>query len=106
MAIQHAFCYEEKDVDVEVMLTTDKKYKDCGNLFCKTMLKREVASIIFQGSYSQIGKINTFVAKWLETNQYEICDKPFTIYHNSPHNSKKETEFLTEICFPICHHEN
>lgn len=101
MAIQHEFNYDEKYVDVEVMLSTNLLYETRGNLRCAKISEKEVASIVFQGSYSQIGKINVFVAKWLEANGYLICGQPISIYHNSPRESEKEKEFLTELCFPI-----
>lgn len=105
MAIQHLICNEKNEIDVEVLLSTEtrnKKQRPCGNLIFQTFPQRQVVSIIFQGSYSQIGRINTFVARWLQTNLYEICDKAFSIYHNSPRESQSENEFITELCFPVC----
>lgn len=101
MAVQHMIRSQGDEIDVEVLLSTEKKEKNCGLIQAKVIPEREVASIIFKGSYSQIGKINIFVAKWLEENNYEICDKAFSIYHNSPKECKSEEEFITELCFPI-----
>lgn len=102
MAIQHMISSEKNEIDVEVLLSTNKEQKACGNLKFRKLPERQVASIIFKGSYSQIGRINTFVARWLETNHYEICDKAFSIYYNSPRESQSEDQFVTELCFPVC----
>lgn len=102
MAIQHMISSQKNEMDVEVLLSTDKEQKDCGKLKFRKLPERKVVSIIFKGSYSQIGRINTFVARWLETNHYEICDKAFSIYHNSPRESQVEDQFVTELCFPVC----
>lgn len=101
MAIQHMISNHGNKIDVEVLLSTEKKEKDSGLIQAKTIPQREVASIIFKGSYSQIGAINLFVARWLEKNNYEICDKAFSIYHNSPKECEAEEDFITELCFPI-----
>lgn len=102
MAIQHMISSQNNEIDVEVLLSTDEEQKACGKLKYRKMPKCQVVSIIFKGSYSQIGRINTFVARWLETNHYEICDKAFSIYHNSPRESQVEDQFVTELCFPVC----
>lgn len=102
IAIQHMISNQKNEIDVEVLLSTDKEQKACGNLKFRKLPERQVVSIIFKGSYLQIGRINTFVAKWLETNHYEICDKAFSIYHNSPRESQAEDQFVTELCFPVC----
>ena len=102
MAIQHMISSQKNEIDVEVLLSIDKEQKTSGNLKYRKFPERQVASIVFKGSYSQIGRINTFVARWLETNHYEICDKAFSIYHNSPRESQAEDEFITELCFPVC----
>lgn len=101
LAIQHMISNHENKIDVEVLLSTEKKEKDIGLIQAKTIPQREVASIIFKGSYSKIGEINLFIAKWLEENNYEICDKAFSIYHKSPRECEAEEEFITELCFPI-----
>jgi effector-binding domain-containing protein len=55
------------EIDVEVLLSTDKEQKACGNLKFRKLPERQVASIIFKGGYSKIGRINAFVARWMET---------------------------------------
>lgn len=82
------------------------KQKECRELEYKDYPERETASVIFRGEYPQIGRINTFLARWLESNHYEIIGEFFSIYHNSPKECKKPEEFVTELCVPILKKED
>lgn len=97
----HARNEENGHIDVEIMLYIDNALNDVQPLFCRKIEEHTVASIMFKGSYMQIYKINTMLAKWLEVNCYEIASEPYSIYHKSPKNNVNEEKFLTEICFPI-----
>lgn len=101
MAINHGIDDESGEMDVEVMLSLRKEYKSCVNVNVYKIPERKVASVAFQGSYMQIGYINSFVAEWLEMNQYQIAGEVFSIYHNSPGDKVAEEDYITEICFPI-----
>lgn len=101
MAINHEINYEKNDMDVEVMLSIEKSKECSGDIKIYKMPECKVASLIFQGSYARIGSINSFVARWLENNQFEISGKVVSIYHTSPRESRIEEEFVTELCFPI-----
>jgi DNA-binding transcriptional MerR regulator len=101
MAIYHGIDEATGRICVEVQLPLLKEYKVIGPLSVSKLPKREVASIIFQGSYSQIGTINTVVADWLEKNSLEINGQNFSIYHKSPGNSSDDKSFITELCFPV-----
>lgn len=101
MAVNHGINDEENGFDVEVQLSVEKSQKCNGDIKIYRIPECTVASIIFQGSYARIDSINSFVARWLENNQFEISGKVFSIYHNSPRESKSEENFVTELCFPI-----
>ena len=93
---------EEKGyIDVDILLYIDNPLRDIEPLYCRKIEEHEVASIMFKGSYLQIYKINTMLAKWIEVNRYEMVSDPYSIYHKSPKNSDNEEKFFTEICFPI-----
>lgn len=85
----------------EVQVCINKEYKFKPPLLFKKLPQRKVVSVVFKGKYSQICDINTQVAKWLEDNQLEIADNPFTIYYKSPGNCDNDNQFISEICFPI-----
>jgi DNA-binding transcriptional MerR regulator/effector-binding domain-containing protein len=101
MAANHGIDDESGEMDVEVQLSLGKKYESYVNVNVYKIPERKVASVTFQGSYTQIGDINSFVAEWLEMNQYQIVGEVFSIYHNSPGDKVTEEDYITEICFPI-----
>jgi DNA-binding transcriptional MerR regulator len=101
VAIQHEINYEENYIDVEVQLSVDKMMKDTGSLSFRQVPEHEVASVMFQGTYSQIGAINLYAAKWIEQNGYEVDGDVFCIYHNSPKDERDENNYITEVCFPV-----
>lgn len=101
MAIYYECDDKTEMLDVEVLLSLDKKYSEGENIKIYIMPRCEVASVVFRGSYTKIGDINSFVAEWLEKNKFKIAGKPFSIYHNSPANQSMEKDFVTELCFPI-----
>ncbi len=100
IAINHGM-HDEHDMDVEVQLSVEKSQECHGKIKIYKVPECKVASIVFQGSYAKISAINSFIARWMENNQYEISGKVFSIYHNSPRESKSEENFVTELCFPI-----
>lgn len=101
MAIYHGVEENNGMMDVEVQFPVDKEYRSNGKPAIFQIPEREVASVVFKGSYSQIGSINTVVAEWLEKNQLEINGQTFSIYHSSPGNCSDDKAFVTELCFPI-----
>lgn len=101
MAINHETNREINELDVEVQLSIEKKHLCNGRIKIYQLPERKVASLIYQGSYNKISSINSFVAKWIENNEYQITSKPYSIYHNSPREDKLEQNFVTELCFPI-----
>lgn len=92
---------EQNRIDVEVCFPLDKEYPSSQILKVSEMPGGEIVSVIFKGGYSQIGRINTVIADWLEKNSLKIGGKPFSIYHNSPGNCDDPASFVTELCFPV-----
>lgn len=111
MAIYHDQSESSEMIEVEVLLTLDGEYTAFQQeyeldgrkavLSIRQLENMEVASVIFEGSYSQISKINLSVADWLEKNQLAIVGPSFCIYHRSPENCVEEQKFVTQICFPV-----
>ena len=111
MAFYHDQSEASETIDVEVMLTLDGEYTSFQQeyelegrkavLSVYRLESMDMASVIFEGSYSQISKINLSVADWLEKNQLVIVGPSFCIYHRSPENCVEEQKFVTQICFPI-----
>ena len=101
MAINYGIDNESGEMNIEVQLSLKKKCKSNGSVNVYEIPERKVASVTFKGSYTQIRDINSFVAEWLEINQYQIVGEVFSIYHNSPGDKVTEEDYITEICFPI-----
>lgn len=101
MAIYYGIDENTDMLDIEVQFPLDKEYTAKGEMIIFQIPEREVASVVFKGSYSQITSINTVVAEWLENNYLEINGQSFSIYHNSPGNCLDDRAFITELCFPI-----
>lgn len=101
MTIQHEYDRDAGFSDIEVMLEVVKEQPAGELLKFRRIPAKDVASVIFKGSYNRIADINLFIARWLEDNEYEINDDIFYIYHNSPHESSNAEDFVTELCFPI-----
>ena len=85
----------------EVQFSLDRAYPAAPPIYVQHLPARNVASVIFRGTYAQIGHINVAVAQWLETNRLAIDGRAFSIYHKSPGNCAEEKDFITELCFPV-----
>ena len=101
MAIYRGIDEKSGKLQIEVQFSIDNEYKVQEPLKIFKKEEKDVASVVFRGNYLQIGSINTVVANWLENNNLEINGEAFTIYHKSPENCQAETDFVTELCFPV-----
>lgn len=101
MAVYHGISETTGLLSAEVQFSLPREYKSADSFTVFQIPKRDMISIIFKGSYSQIFLINTVVAEWLEKNSLEINGQSFTIYHNSPGNCPDASSFITELCFPV-----
>ncbi len=101
MAVYHGADEASGLLDVEVLLPLDREYPTADELRISRIPEREAASVVFQGSYSQISLINAVAAEWLEKQHLEIDGPPFMIYHRSPGNCTDDRAFVSELCFPV-----
>lgn len=101
MAIYHGTDDGSGLLDVEVLLPLDREYSPTDEIHISRIPEREAASVMFQGSYSQISLINSVAAEWLEKQRLEIDGPPFMIYHRSPENCTDDRAFVSELCFPV-----
>lgn len=100
-AITHTKDFRSRCFDVEVQLEVDKLYQDDEKVHFKKVMECEAATLAFQGVYSKIGEINSYMHQWIEKNGYQICGKTFMRYYRSPGNESNPENFVTEVCFPI-----
>jgi DNA-binding transcriptional MerR regulator len=100
-AITHKLDLDNSYMDVEVQRVVDKLIKDTDKIKFLEIPECEAATVAFQGVYSKLADINTYVANWVKRNRYEICDLSFSTYYISPGNEANPENFITEVCFPI-----
>ena len=100
-AITHDLDLKNSIMDVEVQSIVDKKYPEIEGIRFKEIPECQVASVVFKGEYTQIGKLNAYMGKWIKEHGYMLQDLPFTTYYRSPGNEQNPSHFITELCFPI-----
>lgn len=101
MAIFHDEGFKEQDVDVEIQISVTGTYRDTEHVKFKTVAPVLMASATYQGSYSQITRVNETVARWIHDNGYEYDGTSFCIYHVSPHDTPEPEKLVTEVCYPV-----
>ena len=100
-AVFHDKEYRETDVDVEVQKTVRGHYRDTAHVRFRTLPPVTVASTVHNGSYQSLNGAMEAVAQWIEANGYVFDGPAFNIYHVSPHETQDETQFVTEVCYPV-----
>jgi DNA-binding transcriptional MerR regulator len=100
-AITHEFDLSKSYIDVEVQKAVEKMGNDTDRLRFYEVPECEVAAVAFQGVYSKLSNINTYMANWICKNGYALCGQAFTTYYISPENESNPENFITEVCFPI-----
>jgi DNA-binding transcriptional MerR regulator len=100
-AITHQYDAQDSVIDVEVQRVVEKLYQDSDKVRFFEIGECVVATIAFQGVYSQIGDVMHYMADWVKENQYQVCGKSFTTYYLSPGNEANPEKFITEVCIPI-----
>lgn len=100
-AITHKLDLEHSYMDVEVQRVVEKLIKDTDKIKFLEIPECEAITVAFQGVYSKLGDINTYVANWVKRNGYQICGLSFSTYYISPGNEANPENFITEVCFPI-----
>ncbi len=98
MAMTHSVDFERKLIDTEVFKVVEQIGTDIEGLRFSEMSETEAAVVVFQGIYSRIGDIITYIYNWIVENGYRISGKAFNIYYISPENESNPENYITEIC--------
>ena len=88
-------------MDVEVQKSVKGDYPDTEHVCFKTVRAVTVVSTVHNGSYRGLNAAMGAVAQWVHGNSYTFDGSPFYIYHVSPHETRNEDEFVTEVCYPV-----
>lgn len=105
MAIFHDLEHKVENIDVEVQVSIEGNIKlgieKSANLQHYTTVPIEIASVMINGSYDQMGTVSQVVAQWIEDQSYELNGPMFNIYHVSPAQELNPEKWVTEACFPV-----
>lgn len=93
--------FKEESVDLEIQSTIKTLYENTENVVFYEVPEREVASVIFHGSFEQMPQVTLAIANWIETNAYEIAGPTFIISHVSPAMDEDEDHWISEVCYQI-----
>lgn len=105
MAIFHDLEHKVENIDVEVQVSIEGNIKlgieKSANLQHYTTVPIEIASVMINGSYDQMGTVSQVVAQWIEDQSYELNGPMFNIYHVSSTQELNPEKWVTEACFPV-----
>ncbi len=102
MAIYHERAYKETDVDIEVAVFVKKMNAGEGPFIFRETEAVLAAAVVCDGSYEKtLPEGEALLAKWVESNGYEIVGSERAIGIRHPYNEQDPNRYQTEIQFPI-----
>jgi len=100
--IYHDGEYREHDIDVEVCESVVEYCEDSEMIqFKKINSVEQALCVLHKGPYSLLREAYSFSMEWIKDNDYEIVGLPRESYIDGIWNKESESEWLTEIQFPI-----
>lgn len=94
--------YKEQDADVEVAFQVDKIIKTDGRIKIYELPRIEqAATLIYKGSYEEMGEAYNAVMSWVVNNDYRIDGFCRELYLVSPGDTKDPAEYISEIQIPV-----
>ncbi|MCE7735010.1 MAG: MerR family transcriptional regulator [Candidatus Heimdallarchaeota archaeon] len=101
MFISHDDEYKEKDADIEVAIPiTGRITLDSDEYEVKNLLGHDMVSLIYTGTYEDVGIAYTKAFTYINENKFSIVGHSREIYLNDP-NTVDEEELMTEIHIPV-----
>ncbi len=101
MFISYDDDYKEFDADIEIAIPVSGRISlNREDMEVKNLNSENVISLIYTGSYQDIGIAYNKVFEYINQNEYEITGRSRELYLNSP-IQVKENELLTEIQIPV-----
>ena len=99
MSIYHDHEYREKDVDVEAVVPVVGTIPDGERVKARELPAAEMACIIHQGTYDDLGGTYGQLMGWVETNGYRIAGPIREVYMHWQEDDPSGN--VTEIQFPV-----
>ncbi|MGM0238465.1 MerR family transcriptional regulator [Enterococcus sp. AZ103] len=101
VSIYHDEEYQDQQIDLELQSTVVGDYSDMEEVKFFVAPAIQTASVTFQGSYEQMPQVMNALARWLETQDYEMAGPMFNINHVSPAQTPDPEKWVTEACLVL-----
>ncbi|MFC1954870.1 GyrI-like domain-containing protein, partial [Chloroflexota bacterium] len=94
--------YKEQEADIEVAFQMDRAVSSDGRIKIYELPGiDEAASIVFEGSYEEMGEAYNAIMSWIANNDYRINGLCRELYLVSPGDTSDPTQYVSEIQIPI-----
>jgi len=93
--------YKEKDIKIRYSQAVEEKGIENDDIKFVDLGPVRAVCIYHKGSYSKLAESYNVIMKYIESNNYQIIDKPRECYIDGCWNKEKEEDYLTEIQIPI-----
>lgn len=93
--------YKEKNIKIRYAQAVEKEGKETDRV--KFMKSNAITAICIyhKGTYENLRDSYNIILKYIEDNGYEIIDNPRECYIDGCWNKENESDYLTEIQFPV-----
>ncbi len=100
--VEHDKEHKVTDIDVEYCEAVDSRFQESDILKCRDLPEVKTAVCINHlGSYHNFQQSVAILVNYIEENGYKIIDYPRFSYIDGPWNKENESEYLSEIQFPV-----
>ena len=94
--------YKENDIDVEICEAVTEMKENQGDLMFRTLpMVEQAACVLHKGPYYNLPKAYSTIVQYIEESGYEIIGYQRESYIDGMWNKDDESEWLTEIQFPV-----
>jgi effector-binding domain-containing protein len=101
VAIYHTSESMEEDMDVEICVPVAGTVVARGRMNFGEIPAGTVACTLHVGPYSEIGAVYRDLVEWIEQHGHETAGPPREVYIVGPGMTSDESEYRTEVAWPI-----
>ena len=93
--------YKQHDINIEYNEAVAARGNETDGIFFRELEPVTVASVMHQGPYADLPQAYAFIRDWMEQNGYRASGLARECYIEGVWSGAPETEWLTEIQFPV-----
>lgn len=101
LVLYHDPEFKEDDLDVEIGVPASERVPSRGSVITGELPAGTVAYTMHPGPYGEIGAAYRAVLAWMQTRGHESAGPPREVYLVGPGQAESETEYRTELNWPI-----